>query len=288
MMDISPDIRRALQHVFITMQARFFEERYAALVERYRMNCEIVLDHASLDSLSKRTFRRIAHALQRFGVRCTVHAPFQELFPGAPDRIVREASIKRLSAAFDIAALFNPESVVMHLNYEEKRFGFVIGEWLLKTVPDIAHFAQKAKTMGAILAIENVYEEGPGIMEQVLSRLTNQNAFMCLDVGHVSAFSRTPLKTWLSAMNTRIRQFHLHDNNGKGDAHKPIGEGTIDFSLIAKYITRAPTIPLITLEPHSVEDIWRTVDGFCKKGLFAAIVQKKRPHMPGRENSIEK
>ncbi len=271
MMMPTEDIQRAIGLVFITMKARQFEKRFAHLVERWRMNCEVVLDHRALDIFAKKDFRNIAKCIARCGVRCTIHAPFQELFLGAPDILVRKAAIERLKYAFDIASLFKPESIVLHLNYEEKRFGFVYAEWFKNIIPNLAVFAKKAEAMGAVLSLENVYEESPDTMREVVSRLSAKNVGCCLDVGHVNAFSNATLRQWFARTGEFIRQFHLHDNDGKKDAHAPIGDGNIDFSHVARYISSAKHSVLVTLEPHTEENIWKTLEGFCAKGLLRAM-----------------
>lgn len=275
MMMPNEDIRRAIAQVFITMKARDFERRFAPFVERWRMNCELVLDHHALDSFAKKDFRRIAKYLSSLGVRRTIHAPFQELFLGAPDILVRKAAMERLDYAFDIAGLFNPESIVLHLNYEEKRFGFVYAEWIKNIIHNLACFAKKAETMGAMLALENVYEETPDTMREVLSRLSGKNVGCCLDVGHVNAFSHAALRQWLAKTGEFIRQFHLHDNDGRKDAHWPIGDGNIDFSRVARYISSAKHAVLVTLEPHTEAHIWKTLEGFCAKGLLRAMEMQR-------------
>ncbi|MBP7584485.1 MAG: hypothetical protein KBA61_10650, partial [Spirochaetes bacterium] len=68
-----------------------------------------------------------------------------------------------------------------------------------------------------------------------------------------------------------IRQLHLHDNDGSGDEHLPIGAGNVDFGLVAGFIARAKVKPLVTLEPHSEGDIWKTLHGFHEKGLDRAL-----------------
>lgn len=267
-------IERAISLVFITMKAHEFETRFASLVSRWRMNCELVLDHHALDELGKKHFKEIAKFILSLGVRRTIHAPFQELFLGAPDIKVRQAAMERLEYAFDIASLYKPESIVLHLNYEDKRFGFVHAEWLRNIVPNLEKLAQKAQKMKAMLTLENVYEENPEAMAQVLSRLSGKNVFMCMDVGHVSAFSKASLREWLAKTNGFIRQFHLHDNDGKKDAHAPIGSGKINFSLVSRCIASMRHLPLITLEPHTEADVWDTLEGFCEKGLLESIEKK--------------
>jgi len=89
--------------------------------------------------------------------------------------------------------------------------------------------------MGALLALENVYEERPDAMVRVLEALEGLPAGHCLDAGTSVRFSETPLDEWVRKTGRFIRQFHMHDNDGTGDQHGPIGSGKIDFAFIRSF-----------------------------------------------------
>jgi sugar phosphate isomerase/epimerase len=115
----------AIQRVFISMPAKKIDGHYWDVIERGRLNLEIGLDSASIDALGKEKLTGIARRLKGLGLNATVHAPFNEIFLGAPDRLVREAALARLDGAFDIAEAFSPRAVVVHLNFEERRFRYL-------------------------------------------------------------------------------------------------------------------------------------------------------------------
>jgi len=54
-------------------------------------------------------------------------------------------------------------------------------------------------------------------------------------------------------LETRFSHMHIHDNNGKRDAHDTIGEGTIDFGPVVAALrrTRASSV----LEVRSLEGV---------------------------------
>ncbi len=261
----------AIQRVFISMPAKKIDGHYWDVIERGRLNLEIGLDSASIDALGKEKLTGIARRLKGLGLNATVHAPFNEIFLGAPDRLVREAALARLDGAFDIAEAFSPRAVVVHLNFEERRFRYLYDTWLEHVIPNIIRYAKRCAGMGALLSLENVYEERPEAMVEVFERLKGYPVGHCLDVGHVSAFSDTPLAGWFDATGPYIRHFHLHDNDGTRDHHLPIGSGSIRFGLVRDFIAKMKEKPIITLEPHSEEDIWRTLDGFVSAGLLDAM-----------------
>jgi sugar phosphate isomerase/epimerase len=269
----SEKYKEIIKGVFICMPLINLDERYTKLIKEYRFNLEIGIDFRALDRFPARYFRKTADRLLDLGISTTVHAPFHELFLGAADRLVRKAAVKRIDAAFKAAEYFAPKSVVVHLNFEEKRFRFIYDEWFSQIVPNLKRYAEKCGKMGAFLSIENVYEEVPDAMIEVFSELKDYPAFHCLDVGHLNAFSKTNLDIWLQSMGSYIRQFHLHDNDRTNDTHSPIGTGNIDFNKIRTFISKMNTKPVITLEPHTEEDLWKTLDGFRDAGFPGAVAK---------------
>jgi sugar phosphate isomerase/epimerase len=275
---IENSIARAARLVHISMPFGKLDAAMLALVGEHRLNLEIGINHHALDTYTPDGFRAVATALADAGISTTVHAPFQELFPGAPDRLVRETARARLDAAFDLAPLFRPASVVMHLNFEYRRFGFVHRDWLARTAVEIDRYAERAAGMNALLCLENVYEESPDIFGEVFAKITAKNVRHCLDVGHLSAFSRIGLAEWLAGAGRFVGQFHLHDNDGSGDRHAPLGEGSVDFAAVRDFMAGMGAVPIVTLEPHTEPDIWKTLAGFSALG-FPEVLEKL-PRIP--------
>lgn len=255
------------RRVFINMPFRDID-KHMSLIEKYPFNLEIGMDYYSIDSFSTRIFKETSERLRSLGIAMTIHAPYNEIFLGAPDRMIRDASRMRMESAFALIPCFSPLSVVIHLNYEERRFGFIYEEWFSLVVPPLKQYAERCGEMGAFLEIENVYEEKPDAMGEVFEALDGYPVRHCLDVGHLNAFSDTGIGEWIEKMGRYITHFHLHDNDGSSDSHSPIGRGNIDFTLVGDFISGMERKPLITLEPHNEEDLWETLKGFKKLGLY--------------------
>lgn len=260
-------LKEVIEQVYITMPFKKIDAGKLDLISTHKFNLEIGIDHYALDKFGTDDFKKIAGYLNAFGISMTVHAPFHELFLGASDRLVREAALNRMNSAFMVIPYFHPKTVVMHLNYETRRFGFIYKEWISHVSSNIVYYAQKCREIGAILMLENVYEESPEVMATVFESLKEHNVYHCFDVGHLNAFSQSNMADWLTATGKYIRQFHLHDNNGKGDQHAPIGSGKIRFDLVRDFISGMHDRPFITLEPHKEPDIWDTLEGFARCGL---------------------
>ena len=50
---------------------------------------------------------------------------------------------------------------------------------------------------------------------------------LCLDVGHVNAYSKIPVTDWLENWAPYLSHFHIHNNDTSRDQHNPLHEGTI-------------------------------------------------------------
>ena len=123
-------LKQITDSVFICKPLVNLDEHFMELVKEYRFNLEIGIDFRALDKFPKRYFRKTADTLRSLGISTTVHAPYHEIFLGAPDKFIREAAVKRMDAAFKAAEYFSPKSIVVHLNFEEKRYRFIYDEWI--------------------------------------------------------------------------------------------------------------------------------------------------------------
>jgi len=73
----------------------------------------------------------------------------------------------------------------------------------------------------------------------------------------------------MDALGSRTGQIHLHDNNGSADEHNPVGDGTFPLSPgFFKLLKEKGARPIITLEPHTEEDLWHTLENIKHMGLL--------------------
>ncbi|MDH4226304.1 MAG: sugar phosphate isomerase/epimerase [Deltaproteobacteria bacterium] len=240
---------------------------YRMLVERIDdvvfmgLNPEVYLDADSLDSAKSDDVKRVSAMLKENGLRTTVHGPFMELSPGSPDPKVRDVSRDRFLQAIEVAAPLSPVRIVLHAAYDSRRFDGDVGLWLegsKKTWPGAIKAAKAANT---VIALENVFEEGPGPMKALMDAFTDdaENFGVCIDAGHLNIFSEASTSTWFSEVGNRVREVHLHDNHGSVDEHLPIGEGVIDFKFFFSHLRKHAIDYVHTIEPHGEEILKRAL-----------------------------
>ncbi|MCX5892436.1 MAG: sugar phosphate isomerase/epimerase [Deltaproteobacteria bacterium] len=238
----------------------YLERGYLEKFLELGLNPEIGLDAYSLDHYPPAAFRRAARAFQAAGRRITLHAPFQDLLPGALDDAILAASRRRLRQAFRYLPVFRPASVVCHLGYAARFYGGDTPKWLDRAVATWKELAARAAACGVTVMLENVYETGPELHLEIVRRVDAPNLKVCLDVGHLFAFGGGDLSRWLETLAPVIGQLHLHDNHGAADEHLALGAGTIPWQEILQFFAERRRQPLITLEPHQEDSLQPSLD----------------------------
>jgi sugar phosphate isomerase/epimerase len=225
------------------------------------LNPEIGFDADTFIKFSRPDFNMMAERLHQRALTITLHAPFIDLSAGSPDPDIRAITRRRFEQVMKVVPIFKPKTVVCHLGYDLKRYESFRDKWIENSLEIWSWLGARLKGSGSQLMIENVYEYSPDDMRIIFEHLKDQNVGFCLDTGHQAAFSRTPLEGWLDSLGPYLGQLHLHDNRGRVDEHMAIGQGRIDFEALLKTLKALrPNPPLITLEPHTQGDLWRSLD----------------------------
>lgn len=214
------------------------------------LNPEIGIDAETLDTVGMEDFKAVARAFQKKGRRITLHGPFMDLSPGSPDAAIRRVSMERMQQFLDVLPIFEPVSVVCHGGWESRRYDWIQDDWYARSAVFWREVGRGVRKRRAQLFLENVYEEKPEDLLKLLENLRSEEVGFCLDTGHTQAFGSTPLSRWIAVLGDFIGEIHLHDNDGKRDAHLPPGQGKIDFSALKRRLYQKTALPILTLEPH--------------------------------------
>jgi sugar phosphate isomerase/epimerase len=257
-----------LRRVQVNMPFHLLYKKYLPLVVQHGINPEIGFNHVDLERFEIQDFVRVAEVIRDKGLTITLHAPFMDLRPGAVDPKIRQASIERLFQVFDLVPFFAPQCIVCHPSFDERYYISTEEAWLENSLDTWRKFLELAEEMGTAVSLENVYERTPDHLGRLFQALKGPNIFFCLDTGHFNAFSNRNLDGWLKVLGPRIGQIHLHDNAALADDHLPVGEGNFPFGDLFAYLEEQGLHPIITLEPHTEENLWKTVTNLEATGLL--------------------
>ncbi len=216
---------------------------------------EIAIKGPELDVIDPNLLSKVSTDLQKRAVRPRVHAPFFDLNPGALDPLIREVTFKRLTQTLEFAAQLNANLLVLHPGVDKWRYPNLDQVWLENALSFFPAIIAQAKHADCLLAMENIYEESPLNLVQLVNRLDSPWFGHCFDAGHWHLFGRRPMAQWLDAISSKLFHLHLHDNHGRADEHLPVGAGTIDFTPLQKHLQGMAHQPSITLEAHQPEHL---------------------------------
>ncbi len=103
--------------------------------------------------------------------------------------------------------------------------------------------------------IENVADEEPGPLMELVNEIEDPRISVCLDVGHARANSPVPLCQWIEGLGPRIGHVHLHNNDGQRDSHWPLNRGVIDMAETLDSLARYAPNTTYTLECDPEESL---------------------------------
>lgn len=176
-------------------------------------------------------------------VRCKIegisnralHAPFNELFPCAIDPKARELAASRYRQAIALAKQYGAAKVIIHGGYNPWIYYPV---WY--TEQSILFWKDFLKDdPGLEIVLENVLETEASMLLDIIKGVNDPRLKMCLDVGHVNAYSKIAVMDWLEACAPYISHFHIHNNDGSWDTHSSLKNGSIPMR---ELLNRAETL----------------------------------------------
>ncbi len=179
----------------------------------------------------------------------TFHAPFNELFPCAIDPKARELAACRYRQAIQTAKGYGASKVVIHGGYNPRIYYPV---WYVEqSIRFWKDFLQEDP--GVEIVLENVLEEEPGMLLDIVRGVDHPRLWLCLDVGHVNAYSKIPVMEWAEAWAPWLSHFHIHNNDGSWDTHSPLFDGTIPMEALLRRLDTLCPKATATLELTDAE-----------------------------------
>lgn len=266
-------MQTVLEHVFVNMPWGHLH-RYLDLVLDLRINVEIGFSAEDLDTVSLDEIAVKVDRIRRRGCRITAHGPFWDLCPGSVDARIRGVSRSRLTRLLEVAELVRPAQIVCHTGFDPRHHRGHRKVWIENSLGVWEPLIRRAEELNMLLLVENVWEETPEVHLSLFEKLRSQWFGFCLDTGHQNAFSKTALNVWLEMTGPFLKEIHVHDNDGSFDHHQPIGTGNIDFNLLFGFLKERGLSPVVTLEPHTEENLYRTVAALAELDCFRNFIEK--------------
>lgn len=227
------------------------DENAASLCRKYGLGLELAqfCTAWNLDDEFPATDQQVKEQMK--GIRrFTMHGPYNELFPCAIDKKARQLCRDRYLQTMEVAQGYGIHKIIFHAGFNPALY-FPI--WF--TQQSILFFQDFVKEIpeDMTIALENVVEEDPAWITDILAAVDSPKLRMCLDVGHARAYSRFAPSQWVEKAAPFIDHFHIHNNDGSRDSHSPLMEGSIPMvELLSQIETQCP-LATLTLELPEAE-----------------------------------
>lgn len=177
--------------------------------------------------------------------RLIFHGPFSELSPCAIDPLVRAVALRRFGQAANLCRRYGVRRMVVHSGFIPNVY---FPEWFVEQGSRFFQEFLQSQPSDFQIMIENVLDPDPSPLLELVERIDDPRAGVCLDVGHAHVVSKIPVKRWLTTLAPRLVHLHVHDNDGRFDLHQLPGDGAIGFPALWEDILTTASNATITLE----------------------------------------
>lgn len=209
---------------------------------------------------------RMKSELERAGAagrKTIMHGPFTELTPAAIDRRAIELMADRYRSTISICEEMGIKDIVVHdgfipLIYQKP--------WHLKKSLEFWKAFEEEIPNGFTFYIENVFDDEPELLSEIIDGVGSPKYKICLDIGHANAMagegpgiafagdSTEILVDWIEKMGERIGHLHLHSNDGSGDMHGDIDAGSFSIERVLEAVNKycSPDVTM-TIESRNAD-----------------------------------
>ena len=192
---------------------------------------------------------RLRELLPSYDVALQVHAPFSDLNPASVNPAVKEFTLRTLEGTLEGSRALDVRVVTVHPGVVTPMGSILKGASIENNIESFASLARKADELGLRIALENMPFPAFTLcndareMREVLDDAGFPDALgFCLDAGHANITGGT---AGLLGLKGRLFNVHLHDNDGRKDQHKAIGDGSVDIASVLRSLLPAYKGPLI-------------------------------------------
>ncbi|MEE9614078.1 MAG: sugar phosphate isomerase/epimerase family protein [Thermodesulfobacteriota bacterium] len=228
------------------------------------LNPEIYMTGESIEAADPRELSSIGEEFRKKELRITLHGPYMDLSPGGVDEGIRAMTVERFLQTLDAASAFGAATVVLHADYDARRFDDRMDVWFAQSLKSWPQVVAEAERIGTVIVVENIFEETPESLKALVEKIDSPSLRVCLDTGHLNLFSKVSMEEWFTALGPLVGEVHIHDNRGDFDAHLPVGGGNIEFDLFFKLLKEHSPDPVYTVEAHDEELMWKAIEAVKK------------------------
>ncbi len=186
---------------------------------------------------------------------------------GTEYELVRRASIEEFKKAIDACQILGIEYMNIHGiifgMYVEKKMSRIVLRNFAASLKELRRYGEKKNVK---IMLENVPEGKETRTFKSFKYIVDKSGvFVHFDIAHAFIVGGTKEVESYMKFGGRIRHIHIHDNDGTGDQHLPLGKGKIDFPAVIGMLKEIEYDRTITFEVFtSMKDAAQSKEKFRK------------------------
>lgn len=176
---------------------------------------------------------RFKELLSSYDLSYSVHAPICDINIASISEAVRNASMKDTLDTIAAANELGIDRVTVHPGLSSMSVHGIEDRYLAHARESMKILDKAAVEYNMTLAIENM----PNMFfflgrtaEELNSIVEGTDLGICFDIGHANTCGQ--IDAMIDTFGDRIKNIHIHDNNGQRDEHLTICDGSIDFNRV--------------------------------------------------------
>lgn len=192
-----------------------------------------------------------------------LHGAFYDMISASVDPDIVAITRRRYEQNLWIARELKARYIVFHANYMGtfKLVNYRAG-WHKRQVAFWESFIEQAAESGIYILLENMWEDDPSVIIDVIQAVNHPHLKACLDVAHATLFSDRPIQEWIEQFAPFLFCCHLNNHDGLLDLHWPLSRGCVDYQSVLPLLRHLPMPPLMTLEMSNWDSIEKSLNYF--------------------------
>ncbi|WP_303857583.1 sugar phosphate isomerase/epimerase family protein [Aminicella lysinilytica] len=235
-----------------------FSDKATDVINKYGCGMELnefCISSSLDDGTRQETVAAMKKEMEQCGVdspsKALVHGPFTEICPQSIDHLAVEMGLLRLNQAYEGTRALGLDRLVVHSGFIPLIY---FNEWHVQQSVKFWKEFMADKPADFHIYIENVLDEEPGPLLQIVEEIDDPRVMLCLDIGHANVVTLPDytVEDWIKIWGSHIGHFHFHNNDGVTDLHDPLDRGTLNIenvlSTIDRYCDQSATITVESRE----------------------------------------
>lgn len=201
--------------------------------------------------------KRYSELFNDFKHTKSLHGPFLDLKPSSPDKDIRRVSYNKYLRTLKIATLLEVDYVIFHSQINPNLKEPKLMELNNLQAREFWHsIVEEASEYKGIILIENIFEESPEMIKDLIETIDLPNVRINFDIGHARLGTVT-LEKWIKELKGYLAYIHLHSNDRVYDLHRIPSD--IEVMALNNLLDKYELDPVIALEYKS-DDISRELE----------------------------